>query len=205
MLIKRLYEEADLSIEKILTREYQRLSLNSQELLVLLTLFSYYKKRTFSITVLAKKVDMNLDQTGGIIESLLDKQFISFYLETKDGKTRELFSLDHTFDKIEDLYLEDENKKKMDQVENNISKAIDSLEAGIRKPLSAYELEIVRNWYEKQEYDHNRIMELIKESELSGRLSVRYIERLLNQKDLFNVEEDSDADKMLDRIYKGIK
>lgn len=202
MLIKRLYEESDLAIEKILMREHQRLNLTSQELIILLALFSYYKRRTFSINALSKRVDFSQSEIEEMIDSLLNKGFITFYLETKEGKTREVFSLDKTFDKIEEIYFEDEQKRKMDQVESNITKAIEQLEIAIGKPLSSYELELVRKWYEKQEYEHNKIMELIYQADVSGRASVRYIERLLNQADLADLEEDEHADRVLDRIFK---
>ena len=202
MLIKRLYEESDLAIEKILMREHQRLNLTSQELIILLALFSYYKRRTFSVSALSKRVDFTQNEIGEMVDSLINKGFISFYLESKDGKTREVFSLDKTFEKIEEIYAEDEEKRKMEQVESNITKAIEQMEIAIGKPLSAYELEIIRKWYEKEEYGHHKIMELIYQADLSGRASVRYIERLLNQSNIEPLEADEQADKIIEKLFK---
>ena len=125
MILKKMYEDYDLAIERILIKEYKRLKLSMQEMSVLLALFSIYKRRkTFSIASISRRVEFNQNEIGTCVESLMNKGFMSIILEKKDGREREIFDLDTTFKKIEDLYINDEVEKLKQLHENEISGSI---------------------------------------------------------------------------------
>jgi len=204
MMLKRLYEEYDLSIERILIKEYKRLKLNTQEMNVLLALFSIYKKRrTFSINAINRRVDYSINETGSIIEKLLDKGFLTIELENKDGKEREVFDLNVTFDKISELFRSDENEKKRASAENEVSETIKRFEQGLGRLLMPYELEMIRKWYDENLYTHQAIMKAIESAQ--DRMSIKYVEKLLTQQIPDKIEIDQDVDQALDEIFKKIK
>ena len=61
MLIKQIYDEYGLPIERIINKEYKRLGLKLPEAMVLLALFSIYeRRRTFTINAISKRVEYNL-------------------------------------------------------------------------------------------------------------------------------------------------
>ncbi|MFA6377123.1 MAG: DnaD domain protein [Acholeplasmataceae bacterium] len=203
-MLKRLYEEYDLSIERILIKEYKRLKLNTQEMNVLLALFSIYKKRrTFSINAINRRVDYSINETGSIIEKLLDKGFLTIELENKDGKEREVFDLNVTFDKISELFRSDENEKKRASAENEVSETIKRFEQGLGRLLMPYELEMIRKWYDENLYTHQAIMKAIESAQ--DRMSIKYVEKLLTQQIPDKIEIDQDVDQALDEIFKKIK
>ena len=203
-MLKRLYEEYDLSIERILIKEYKRLKLTTQEMNVLLALFSIYKKRrTFSINAINRRVDYSLNEIGSIIDKLLNKEFITIDLEKKDGKEREIFDLNLTFEKIQDLFKTDETEKKRALTENEVSETIKRFEQGLGRLLMPYELEMIRQWYDETLYTHQAILDAIESAK--ERISVKYVEKIFTQQIPKKIDIDQDVDQALDEIFKKIK
>jgi DNA replication protein len=204
MILKRLYDEYDFAIERILLKEYRKLSLTMQELTVLIALFSIYKKRkTFSTLAISRRVEYHSNEIGEIVESLLEKGFLTISLELKDQKEREIFDLGPTFDKIEKLYIEEEKDKQKQMIENEVSEVILKFEQGLGRPLKSYELENIRKWFEDDHFSYDQIVKSIDQAE--EKISVKYVERLLTQQPIKQIEIDQDVDEALDEIFKSIK
>ncbi|MFA5470430.1 MAG: DnaD domain protein [Acholeplasmataceae bacterium] len=204
MILKRLYEEYDFSIERILLKEYRKLSLSMQELTVLIALFSIYKKRkTFSTLAISRRVEYHSNEIGEIVESLLDKGFLTISLDFKDQKEREVFDLTPTFDKIENLYIEEEAEKQKQIIENDVSQVILKFEQGLGRPLKSYELENIRKWFEEKTYTYDQILKAIDQAE--EKVSIKYVERILTQEPIKKIEIDQDVEQALDEIFKSIK
>ncbi|AUD66150.1 hypothetical protein BK011_04890 [Tenericutes bacterium MZ-XQ] len=203
-MLKRLYDEYDFAIERILLKEYRKLSLTMQELTVLIALFSIYKKRkTFSTLAISRRVEYHSNEIGEIVESLLEKGFLTISLELKDQKEREIFDLGPTFDKIEKLYIEEEKDKQKQMIENEVSEVILKFEQGLGRPLKSYELENIRKWFEDDHFSYDQIVKSIDQAE--EKISVKYVERLLTQQPIKQIEIDQDVDEALDEIFKSIK
>lgn len=204
MILKKLYEEFDLSIERILIKEYKRLSLTMQEMTVLLALFSIYKRRkTFSIASISRRVELNKEEIGSAVESLLNKNFVTIILEEKDNKEREVFDLDRTLKKIEELFRQDEVEKIKQEEETSVYETIRLFEQGLGRSLRPFELENIRKWYEERSYSHETIKKAIESAE--DRISIKYVERILNQNIPEPIEIDQDVERALDEIFKNIK
>lgn len=204
MILKRLYEEYDFSIERILLKEYRKLSLSMQELTVLIALFSIYKKRkTFSTLAISRRVEYHSNEIGQIVESLLDKGFLTISLDFKDQKEREVFDLTPTFDKIENLYIEEEAEKQKQIIENDVSQVILKFEQGLGRPLKSYELENIRKWFEEKTFTYDQILKAIDQAE--EKVSIKYVERILTQEPIKKIDIDQDVEQALDEIFKSIK
>jgi len=204
MILKRLYEEYDVSIERILIKEYKRLKLSMQDAHVLLALFSIYKKRrTFTLAALSKRIDYTADQIGASVETLIDQGFLIISLEHKEGKEREVFDLDQTFKKIEDLFAQDDIDKVKQQTESEVAATLRLFEQGMGRQLLPYELETVRRWYEDHQFSHDKIIKAITTAQ--DRVSVKYVEKVLNQSIPEPIEIDEEVENVLDEIFKKIK
>lgn len=204
MILKKLYDEYDLPIERILLKEYKRLKITMQDMSVLIALFSIQKKRkTFSMLAIARRVEFSQEEIGRSVESLIQKGFLSICLEKKDDKEREIFDLEGTLEKIEQLFLQDEKDKIIEAHETNIHQTISLCEQGLGRALLHYELETIRRWYEEQTFTHEEIIKAIESA--SDRLSIKFVERMLNQKVLTKIEIDADVEEALDEIFKSIK
>jgi DNA replication protein len=204
MILKRLYEEYDVSIERILIKEYKRLKLSMQDAHVLLALFSIYKKRrTFTLAALSKRIDYTADQIGASVETLINQGFLIISLENKEGKEREVFDLDQTFKKIEDLFAQDDIDKVKQQTESEVAATLRLFEQGMGRQLLPYELETVRRWYEDHQFSHDKIIKAITTAQ--DRVSVKYVEKVLNQSIPEPIEIDEEVENVLDEIFKKIK
>lgn len=203
-MLKRLYEEYDLAVERMLIKEYKRLSLTMQEMQVLLALFSIYKKRkTFSIAAIARRVEYSSNEIGVCIESLLNKNFLTISLESKDQKEREIFELEPTFKKIQDLFKQDEVEKVRQQEESNIALTLRRFEQGLGRLLMPYELQNIRMWYEEKTFSHEQIIKAIEVAR--DKISIKYVEKILNQNIPKEIEIDDEVNQALDEIYKKMK
>jgi DNA replication protein len=205
MILKRLYEEYDLAIERILLKEYKRLSLTMPEMSILLALFSIHKKRkTFSVQAISRRVEYNQNEIGKHVESLIDKGFMTLGLETtKDQKEREIFDLDLTFKQLESLYLNDEIENLRLKDENHIAESIRFFEQALGRLLLPYELETLRRWYDEQMYQHDQIIEAIKQT--TPRTSLKAVERILTQTIPKPIEIDEETENILDDLYKKMR
>ena len=204
MILKRLFEDYDLAIERILVKESKRLKLTMKEMSVLLALFSIYKKRrTFTMASLSRRVELSNEEIGAAIESLIVKNMLIISLENKDGKEREVFSLDEVFVKIESLYRQDEIEKIKNDELAYISLTIHLFEQGLGRSLLSYELENIRRWYEDKTYTHEAIIKTIEAAK--DKVSIKYVERILNQIIPDQIEIDSDVEKALDEVFKNIR
>ena len=205
MILKRLFEEYDLAIERILIKEYKRLHLTMPEMSVLLALFSIYKKRkTFSLAAIARRVEYHQNDIGTYVDALIEKGFVIIGLEkTKDQKAREVFDLDPTFKKIEACYRQDEIEENKVIHEGHVQETIRLFEQGLGRLLMPYELENIRRWYDENTYPHEAIIKAIKQAE--GRVSIKHVERTLTQIIPEQVEIPEDIEHVLDDLYKKIK
>ncbi|MGE9276418.1 MAG: DnaD domain protein [Candidatus Phytoplasma pruni] len=204
-MIKMLYEEGFLNIEKILIREFKKLHLEIQELSVLLFLFDSYEKKIFSSSFLAKQANLSKNELESILERLRQKNFFSILQDKKDNKIIEIFNLDNTFVKIQQLYKEQEAKRTEKKQKHNISKTIENLETLKGRLLTGNELEIVKSWYLEQNYTHENITQIIVQAGLNKKDSLNYIERILSQTNHVKIKNDDQADQILHKIFKQIK
>jgi len=204
MILKRLYEDYDLPIERILIKEYKRLSLTMPEMQILLALFSIFKKRkTFSISAIAKRVEFDTNSIGTLIESLLNKGFLTILLETKDHKEREVFDLDLTLIKLENLFLADDMEKSKQAEASFLTETIKRFEQGLGRLLLPYELENIRRWYDDKTYTHDAIIRAIDSAR--DRVSIKYVEKILTQQIPKAIEIDQDVEKALDELYNKMR
>lgn len=205
MILKRLFEEFDLAIERILIKEYKRLNLTMPEMSVLLALFSIYKKRkTFSLAAISRRVEYNQNDIGAYVDALIEKGFVIICLEkTKDQKEREVFDLDPTFKKIEDCYRQDEIEKNKAIHDGHVQETIRLFEQGLGRLLMPYELDNIRRWYDENMYEHEAIIKAIQQAE--GRVSIKHVERTLTQIIPKPIEISEEIEHVLDDLYKKIK
>ncbi len=206
MLIKQIYDEYGLPIERIINKEYKRLGLKLPEAMVLLALFSIYeRRRTFTINAISKRVEYNRQEIGELVSSLMEKGFLEMKFElNKDGKEREVFSLDKTFKKIEKLIISDYQSKKDDEAAAHIGKMIVVLEEALGRVLSAFEMDLIRNWYLNDELSHETIELEVEKAIQKPRFSIKYIDRILMTSKIEDREVDPKTANILESIYKKI-
>lgn len=203
MILNKLYELNYLNISEILYKEHKNLGLTTNELLVLMLLFRNKNKyKVFSIVSISRKIDFTQNEIAEIISSLLEKNFIEINLEVNNNKEREIYSLEKTLNKIEELLLSKINDDIKDDAKTNISETIELLESKLNRILRPSELERIRDWYENFKYEHKKIIDSINTIERG--VTLVKVERLLNVEVDLDDEIDPETDELLERIYKRL-
>ncbi|MEZ0180575.1 DnaD domain protein ['Camptotheca acuminata' phytoplasma] len=205
-MLKTIYEAGYLNIEKILINEYNKMDLTSQELIILLCLFNCYENKNFSSVFLAEKTNLSKNEVENILAELLKKNFFSLSQEKQDDKIIEVFNLDNTFLKIEEIYSEKTKKIKLKEKKTNIAETIEEIEKLKKNNLASFELEIIKNWYLNQNFSHEDIIKAIEQAVVHQQKSIYYIDRLLNYKNNnIKFEKDNKTDQILHKIFSKIK
>lgn len=206
MLLKRLYELNEIKIESLLIKEQKRLKITNDELIVLLGFFASYKRSIFSILSLTRRTGISQNEVESNVDSLLDKNLIIIKLEDKDGKEREIFSLDPTFTKLEQLLLEDIKLEHENRFETDIAKTISILEKELNRNLSSSEFETVKEWYSHDGFTSSQVTAAIEQSNKS-RISIKFINSILHQPEILKKFQplNEEGKKVINQIFKGIK
>jgi DNA replication protein DnaD len=184
--------------------KHKEMNLSTNEAIILLSLVSLSRKNNiFSLSSVVKKVDKSEKSVSKYINSLINKGFVSTYLEkNKKNKTNEIFSLDGTFDKIEKILSKNKDNidKKIDKKRNIVLK----IEENIKRMLRPNELEELRMILGSEKENHDLILEII--DELKEKISIRKIHKLLLlRKRIANPSINEDDEKAIDELYRAIK
>ena len=204
MIIKKLFYNYNFNIDSLLMDKHKEMNLSTNEAIILLSLVSLSRKNNiFSLSSVVKKVDKSEKSVSKYINSLINKGFVSTYLEkNKENKTNEIFSLDGTFDKIEKILSKDKNNidKKIDKKRNIVLK----IEENIKRMLRPNELEELRMILGSEKENHDLILEII--DELKEKISIRKIHKLLLlRKRITNPSINEEDEKAIDELYRAIK
>lgn len=204
MIIKKLFYNYNFNIDSLLMDKHKEMNLSTNEAIILLSLVSLSRKNNiFSLSSVVKKVDKSEKSVSKYINSLINKGFVSTYLEkNKKNKTNEIFSLDGTFDKIEKILSKNKDNidKKIDKKRNIVLK----IEENIKRMLRPNELEELRMILGSEKENHNLILEII--DELKEKISIRKIHKLLLlRKRITNPSINEEDEKAIDELYRAIK
>ncbi len=151
---------------------------------------------------ISRRLDFTQNEIAPLIEELMDKGFLNIEIEINNNREREVFSLDGTFKKIEDVFKEDEKAKVQALTQNNVMIAINMFEENVQRVLRPQELERIRKWYEEDFYNHNDIISMIN---LKGnKATIGSVEKLLSQDSIKDVKIDEKTDRILDSIFKKL-
>ena len=204
MIIKKLFYNYNFNIDSLLMDKHKEMNLSTNEAIILLSLVSLSRKNNiFSLNSVVKKVDKSEKSVSKYINALINKGFVSTYLEkNKENKTNEIFSLDGTFDKIEKILSKNKNNidKKIDKKRNIVLK----IEENIKRMLRPNELEELRMILGSEKENHDLILEII--DELKEKISIRKIHKLLLlRKRITNPSINEEDEKAIDELYRAIK
>jgi|GEM_PF-2932911 len=205
MLLRILYENYGFNIEKLLIKEYEKLNLTNDELIVLLIFFaSPSKKNIFSITDVSKKSNKSEEEINKILNSLLEKKFLRFNIEnTSKNKKREICNLEGTFNNIMEFLKTKEKEKEKELVTSNTKEAIEFIELKNKRLLNINELERIRLWYDEFKFNHIRVMNLLNSQK--GEINIISFENSFKKTFDNKQPMDEKTSQILDNLLKKKK
>lgn len=158
-------------IPNYLIKYLSKFELETKELLMLVYFLNNKEKSTFNPKKISEDLYMNQDEVLNILNSLMEKGYISIEMNKVNGIIEEFISLDLFFAKI-NSYLVDNDKT------NNSGDIYSKFEKEFGRTLSPVEYETINKWIEGN-ISIELIESALKEAILSGVNSIRYIDKIL--------------------------
>ncbi|MDO8064074.1 DnaD domain protein [Candidatus Phytoplasma bonamiae] len=204
-MLKQIYEEGYLDIEKLLINQYLKLNLLIKEVKMLLLLFQKYKNPILSTEKLVQQTNLSLSEIDTILSTLIKKNFLCLYQKEINNQVQEMFDLNKTFHQIENLYKQTKLTNLKHQNTSNISNTISNIEKMKGDVLNSQELEIIKKWYIEFNYPQDKIIKAIQQAHVNKKKSIFYINSLLNYQNKQNISQDKNIEKTLHKIFDKIK
>ncbi|MDV3170410.1 MAG: DnaD domain protein [Candidatus Phytoplasma australasiaticum] len=204
-MLKEIYEEGYLGIEKILIHKYLKLNLSIKEVKMLLLLFKQYQQPILSTEKITKNTNLSLTEINNILGNLIKKNFLYLYHKEINNQVQEMFNLGETFNQIEKLYKQPKLNNLKHKNISDISHTISNIEKIKGDVLNSQELEIIKKWYLEFNYPQEKIIQAIKQANANKKKSIFYINNLLNYQNQQNISQDKNIEKNLHKIFDKIK
>ncbi|MDV3163942.1 MAG: DnaD domain protein [Candidatus Phytoplasma australasiaticum] len=204
-MLKEIYEEGYLDIEKILIHKYLKLNLSIKEVKMLLLLFKQYQQPILSTEKITKNTNLSLTEINNILGNLIKKNFLYLYQKEINNQVQEMFNLGETFNQIEKLYKQPKLNNLKHKNISDISHTISNIEKIKEDVLNSQELEIIKKWYLEFNYPQEKIIQAIKQANANKKKSIFYINNLLNYQNQQNISQDKNIEKNLHKIFDKIK
>ena len=158
-------------IPNYLVKYLSKFDLNINELMMLIYFLNNKEKLIFNPKKISDDLYINQNDVLEIINSLMEKTYISIEMSKTNGIIEEFISLDLFFAKINSFLVD------TDKIDNS-SDIYSKFEKEFGRTLSPVEYETISKWVESS-ISIELIEAALKEAILSGVNSIRYIDKIL--------------------------
>ena len=160
-------------IPNYLVKYYKKFDLDINEFIMLIYFLNSNEKLIFDNKKISNDLFMEQNEVLEIINSLIEKQYISIEMNKSNGIIEEYISLDLFFKKINACLIENDTN-------DNSSDIYSKFEKEFGRTLSPVEYETISKWIENN-IPLNLIEAALKEAILNGVNSIRYIDKILHE------------------------
>lgn len=172
-ILNKVIKEKTYNIPSFILKNYEKLNLTAEEVLVLIVLYNHYGKISYDINKLLEEINLEKYKLMQLISSLEEKKIISIDLITNSkGLKEEYISLELLYDKIVNIYLD----PKEETSEN--ADIYSAFEKELGRTLSPMEYEIIKGWV-MDKFSDELIILALKEAVYNGVNNLRYIDKVL--------------------------
>lgn len=167
--VVNLLKDKDITIPKLLLKNYKKLNINDSELVILIFLINSYE---YNPKVVADDMDIKLPVLLEMISGLESKGILKIELKNINGINTEVCNLDNLYEKLSLLVIKKED--------TSVDKSIyDVFETELGRTLSPIEYELVSDWLND---NTEEILKLaLKEATYNGVSNFRYIDRIIHE------------------------
>ena len=172
-ILNKVIKEKTYNIPSFILKNYEKLNLTAEEVLVLIVLYNHYGKISYDINKLLEEINLEKYKLMLLISSLEEKKIISIDLITNSkGLKEEYISLELLYDKIVNIYLD------VKEETNESADIYSAFEKELGRTLSPMEYEIIKGWV-MDKFSDELIILALKEAVYNGVNNLRYIDKVL--------------------------
>ena len=202
-ILNKVIKEKTYNIPSFILKNYEKLNLTAEEVLVLIVLYNHYGKISYDINKLLEEINLEKYKLMQLISSLEEKKIISIDLITNSkGLKEEYISLELLYDKIVNIYLD------LKEETNENADIYSAFEKEIGRTLSPMEYEIIKGWV-MDKFSDELIILALKEAVYNGVNNLRYIDKVLygwRKKNIKNKQDIiKDKEKFKNRQKENIE
>ena len=190
--IIEIIKEKPIVIPRILFRDYKKLNINEEELIILIYIIDLGNRVVYNPDIFVKNLGFDKFKAMQIISNLVEKKIISITVEKdKKGISEEYINIDLLYNKLFNDIINVEEKIYEDT--NIFSK----FENEFGRPISPMEYEIIKGWL-NDKFSEEIITEALKEAVYNNVNNLRYIDKILYEwkKKGYKKKEDIVKDNM---------
>lgn len=182
----QLFRDGSIALPVALLTSYQRLGLTEAEvvLIVQLMIFQEKEQNPFpSMEDLAERMSVKTDQVAKLLRNMHQNGLIQINQERQNGLLTESYSLLPLWERLAELCIEESGVvAQANQAQPNreaFQQLIQQFEHEFGRPLSPFEFEMLGQWIDQDEHSEELIETALQEAIFCGKLSFRYIDRIL--------------------------
>lgn len=172
-ILNKVIKEKTYNVPSFILKNYEKLNLTAEEVLVLIVLYNHYGRISYDINKLLEEINLEKYKLMQLISSLEEKKIISIDLITNSkGLKEEYISLELLYDKIINIYLD------VKEETNESADIYSAFEKELGRTLSPMEYEIIKGWV-MDKFSDELIILALKEAVYNGVNNLRYIDKVL--------------------------
>jgi DNA replication protein len=203
--LRNWIEQKNVSIPELFFRYYKRLGISDDEALLLLQLIAFHSDNIDfpPPSALADRMHFTENEITAKLQRLLQKGFIEITQGIdSSGKIYEKYSMFPLWDRIIDLMEAQSMKQEEFQKKNEEGELFSLFEQEFGRLLSPIEIETISLWLDQDHHPPKIIREALKEAVLAGKLSFRYIDRILFEWKKKNIRTIQQIEKQREQFAK---
>ena len=202
-ILNKVIKEKTYNVPSFILKNYEKLNLTAEEVLVLIVLYNHYGKISYDINKLLEEINLEKYKLMQLISSLEEKKIISIDLITNSkGLKEEYISLELLYDKIVNIFLD------VKEETNESADIYSAFEKELGRTLSPMEYEIIKGWV-MDKFSDELIILALKEAVYNGVNNLRYIDKVLygwRKKNIKNKQDIiKDKEKFKNRQKENIE
>ncbi|WP_185956094.1 DnaD domain protein [Melghirimyces algeriensis] len=167
----------------MLFTEYKRLGLNEGQMMLLLHIMVFRDKEGVlfpTVHQLEERMSVSADQIIQWIQTLVRKGYLSIEETVEEGGIRsERYSIVPLLQELAASYLERDSDESVTRTETSQENLFQLFEREFCRPLSPMEYEMLTKWLDEDKHPEDLIIAALREAVFCGKLSCRYIDRIL--------------------------
>ena len=185
-----MLKERPIVIPKILFKNYKKLNITEEELIILIDIINLGDKIVYDPNIFINDLDMDKYKVMQNLNNLSEKNLITIKVSKNDlGLSEEYIYVDVLYNKLFNLLLDSKVEKR------SVNTDLFSLfESELGRTISPMECEIIKEWL-NDNYSEELIKEALKEAIYNNVRSLKYIDRILYEWNKKGYKKPSDIVK----------
>ena len=176
-VILNTIKEKPIIIPKVLLRNYKKINITEEELVILICLINIGDKVPYNPSIFELELGMDKFKGMELLNTISEKGLINIKVENnKSGKKQEYIYLDFLYNKLLNTMIDQtENDNAKGTKENDI---FSLFEQELGRTISSMEIEIIKEWLQDG-YEEELIKEALKEAIYNDVRNLKYIDKIL--------------------------